>query len=102
MPCVPEHTKSLKFDCFTEPHIAFAFLNKSFATVPYFLIYMFEQQRFVFCNKRLQKMACSLNETRDELKGDISSFSFFIANFFYMSDLMYLLRTQIIFHNVQW
>ena len=47
--------------------IAFAFLNKSFATVPYFLIYTFEQQRFVFCNKRLQKMACSLNETRDEL-----------------------------------
>ena len=26
-----------------------------------------EQQRFVFCNKRLQKMAYRLNETRDEL-----------------------------------
>ena len=35
------------------------------------------------------------------LKGTYQGFSFFIANSFYMSDLMYLLRTQIIFHNVQ-
>ena len=35
------------------------------------------------------------------LKGTYQGFSLFIANSFYMSDLMYLLRTQIIFHNVQ-
>ena len=35
------------------------------------------------------------------LKGTYQGFSFFIANSFYMSDFMYLLRTQIIFHNVQ-
>ena len=35
------------------------------------------------------------------LKGTYQGFSFFIANSFYMSDLMYLLRTHIIFHNVQ-
>ena len=35
------------------------------------------------------------------LKGTYQSFSFFIANSFYMSDFMYLLRTQIISYNVQ-
>ena len=53
-------------------------MNKSFATVPGFyahaicnwgfLINTCEQQRFVLCNKRLQKkMVHRLNETRDEL-----------------------------------
>ena len=32
-----------------------------------FLINICEQQRFVFCNKRLQKMVYRLNQTRDEL-----------------------------------
>ena len=36
------------------------------------------------------------------LKGTYQGFSFFIANSFYKSDFMYLLRTPIIFHNVQW
>ena len=77
MLCSPEHTKPLKLDCFTEPHLAFAFMHKSFATMPrfyaqvicnwVFLINMCEQQRFVFCNKRLQKMVYRLNEKRDEL-----------------------------------
>ena len=35
------------------------------------------------------------------LKGTYQGFSFFIANSFYISDFMYLLGTQIIFHNVQ-
>ena len=35
------------------------------------------------------------------LKGTYQGFSFFIANSFYMSDFVYLLRTQIIFLNVQ-
>ena len=41
----------------------------------------------------------SLNDA--SLKGAYQGFTFFIANSFYMSDFMYLLRTQIIFHNVQ-
>ena len=55
----------------------FAFMNKSFAPMPRFyaqvicnwgfLINMCEQQGFVFCNKRLQKMVYRLNQTRDEL-----------------------------------
>ena len=57
MLCCPELTKPLKFDCFTEPHLSFAFMHKSF------LIYTCEQQRFVFT-----KMAYRLNETRDELQ----------------------------------
>ena len=77
MLCSPEHTKPLKLDCFTEPHLAFAFMHKPFATMPRFyaqvicnwdfLIYTCDKQHFVFCNKRLQKMAYRLNETRDEL-----------------------------------
>ena len=61
----PEHTKPLKLDCITEPHLAFAFMHKSFATMPCFyapiicnwgfLIYTCEQQRFVFSNKPLQQ-----------------------------------------------
>ena len=39
-----------------------------------FLIYTCEHQRFVFCSKRLQKMAYRLNETRDELHIDINIF----------------------------
>ena len=30
------HTKPLKLNCFTEPHLAFAFMHKSFATKPRF------------------------------------------------------------------
>ena len=41
------------------------------------------------------------NNLPDCLKGTYQGFSFFIANSFYMSDFMYLLRTQIIFYNVQ-
>ena len=77
MLCSPEHTQPLKLNCFTEPHLAFAFMHKSLATMPRFyaqvicnwgvLIYTCEQQRFVFCNKRLQKIAYRLNETHDEL-----------------------------------
>ena len=37
MLCSPEHSKQLKLDCFTEPQLAFAFMNKSFATVPAFM-----------------------------------------------------------------
>ena len=47
---------------------------------------------------------CSVAAARflsDLLKGDISRFFIFIANSFYMSDFMYLLITQFIFHNVQ-
>ena len=36
MPCSPEHTKPLALDCFTEPHLFFAFMHKSFATIPRF------------------------------------------------------------------
>ena len=36
-----------------------------------------------------------------QLKGTYQGFSFLIVNSFYMSDFMYLLRTQIIFHNVK-
>ena len=77
MLCSPEHSQPLKLDCFTEQQLAFAFMNKSFATVPGFyahvicnwgfLINTCEQQRFVFCNKRVQKMVYRLNETSDEL-----------------------------------
>ena len=37
-------------------------------------------------------------------KGDIlyQGFSFFFAISFYVSDFMYLLRNQFIFHNFQW
>ena len=37
MLCSPEHTKPLKLDRFTEPHLAFAFVLKSFATIPAFM-----------------------------------------------------------------
>ena len=77
MLCNPEHNKPLRLDCFTEPHLDFAFMNKSFASMPRFyaqvicnwgfLINMCEQQRFVFFNKSLQKMVYRLNQTRDEL-----------------------------------
>ena len=36
MPCSPEHTENWKLDCFTEPHLFFAFMHKSFATMPRF------------------------------------------------------------------
>ena len=35
------------------------------------------------------------------LKGTYQGFSFFFAISFYVSDFMYLLRSQFIFHNVQ-
>ena len=64
--CSPEHTKPLKHDCLTEPHVAFAFMHKSFAIMPRFYAQgiltgassftrVNEQQRFLFCNKRLRK-----------------------------------------------
>ena len=49
--------------------------------------------------KNLQFLAVTYD--MEVLKGTYQGFSFFIANSFYMSDLMYLLRIQIILHNVQ-
>ena len=37
MPCSPEHTKPLETRLFSEPHLFFAFMHKSFATIPPFM-----------------------------------------------------------------
>ena len=36
IPCSPEHTKPLETRLFTEPLLFFAFMHKSFATMPRF------------------------------------------------------------------
>ena len=56
---------------------------------------------FISGQKGDKKVTCSAANLFSPLKGTYQGFSFFIANSFYMSDLMYLLRNQIIFHNVQ-
>ena len=64
-----------------------------------------ESTRFtsISCSESLdgtEDKELGLSDNISSLKGTYQGFSFFIANSFYMSDFMYLLRTQIIFHNV--
>ena len=68
------------------------------------LHFHYKKVGFYFRNRKLLnygRRKIPLLEYWQYLKGTYQGFSFFHANSFYMSDLMYLLRTQIIFHNVQ-
>ena len=79
MLCSPEHTKPLRLDCFTEPHLDFAFMNKSLATMPHFYEQVIKfatgassltcvnSNVSCFAINVYKKMVYRLNQTRDEL-----------------------------------